>query len=352
MSYDPADTPSFLTPLLSLLERGYLWGQGISARRHEARVLRGELPLHLPRPVISVGNIVAGGTGKTPVVEALAREWLARGGKPALLSRGYKGGVDGNDEYRLLQRRLPKVPHFQNRDRWRGGRELLAAHADVDLFILDDGFQHRRLHRDLDLLLLDCTRPFGYGHCLPRGLLREPWTALARADAFLLTRVEAANPEKLAMTRAFLAQRFPQIPVIDVAPSYGELLATTAGSDSAAMPKLPWDVARTKSWAAFAGIGNPAAFFQAVRDQGLDLRETRSFPDHHPFGSRELAVLAQWGQGLGVEGLVCTEKDGVKLRALPACSDVTPPIYELPLSVSFAEPHPLDLLSPADHASA
>lgn len=343
MSYDPAHAPRVLTPLLSLCERAYRWGQRRSARRHEARVLRGELPLRLPKPVVSVGNIVAGGTGKTPVVEALAREWLRRGGQPALLSRGYRSGVDGNDEYRLLKRRLPEVPHFQNRDRWRGGRELLAAHPEVDLFILDDGFQHRRLHRDLDLVLLDGTRPFGYGRCLPRGLLREPWPGLARADAFVLTRIDQANPDKLRMLRSFLAERFPKTPVFDVEPTYGDLFG--------AKETCSLERARERSWGVFAGIGNPEAFFQAARDLGLPVEITRSYPDHHPYGSRELASIAQWGRERGVDALLCTEKDGVKLRGLAAYPTVTPPIYELPLAVSFGgDAHPIDLLPASDHS--
>src|SRR3954454_10125891 len=154
-----------------------------------------------PRPVVSVGNITTGGTGKTPVVRWLADRLRERGMRPAVLLRGYKArpGERGGEE-QLLNDLLnppgvatPVIVHA-NPDRFAGSEAVLREHPDVDIFILDDGFQHRRLQRDFDLVLIDATNPFGYDHVLPRGLLREPLGGLARANAFLLTRVDQALP--------------------------------------------------------------------------------------------------------------------------------------------------------------
>src|SRR4051794_35567561 len=153
------------------------------------------------RPVVSVGNITTGGTGKTPVVRWLADRLRERGMRPAVLLRGYKARPgERGDEQRLLDELLnppgtasPVIVHA-NPDRLQGAKAVLRDHPDVDVFILDDGFQHRRLQRDFDLVLIDATTPFGYEHVLPRGLLREPLSGLSRASAFLLTRVDQALP--------------------------------------------------------------------------------------------------------------------------------------------------------------
>ncbi|MGE0376761.1 MAG: tetraacyldisaccharide 4'-kinase, partial [Planctomycetaceae bacterium] len=140
-------------------------------------------------PVVSVGNLTTGGTGKTPVV-AWAAEWFrSHDVRPCLVSRGYRLlEAGGNDEQRVLAQLCPQVPHVQNRDRVAAARIAVRLH-DADVVILDDGFQHRRLARDLDIVLIDTTNPWGYGHLLPRGLLRELPSALRRADLVVLTRV-------------------------------------------------------------------------------------------------------------------------------------------------------------------
>ncbi len=151
-------------------------------------------------PVISVGNITAGGTGKTPMVEYLCRRLCTAGWRPAIVSRGYGARAGPNDEALLLAANLPAVPHVQEPDRVAGAREAIERHG-CDIIVLDDGFQHRRLRRDLDLVLIDCTNPFGYGYLLPRGLLREPLAGLRRADAIVLTRAECLPPADLDQLR-------------------------------------------------------------------------------------------------------------------------------------------------------
>ncbi|MBU6174878.1 MAG: tetraacyldisaccharide 4'-kinase, partial [Planctomycetes bacterium] len=133
-------------------------------------------------PVVSVGNLTAGGTGKTPTVAFLAKWFRAQNKRVAILSRGYGAGSDGrNDEAKELEITLPDVPHLQSPDRIASAR-IAVDELGMELLLLDDGFQHRRIGRDLDIVLLDAREPFGFGHLLPRGLLREPLRSLKRAD--------------------------------------------------------------------------------------------------------------------------------------------------------------------------
>lgn len=296
---------------MTAAETIYRVGQRWDERRKCARP-----PHRLSVPVISIGNLTVGGSGKTPVVELTVLAARARGFTPAILSRGYRGDpkAAGNDEYRLLSRRLPDVVHRQGPDRYEVGRALLAESIDPrseqprpDLIILDDGFQHRRLARDLDVVVLDATRPLGLGRLLPRGFCREPWTALARADAFVLSRRELASPEKLRLLRAFIRDHFPGRPLVELE-AKPPAWRTPEGEE---VPNL-----ETGAVVAFAGIGNPGAFFADLRRDGVGVRETRAFPDHHAYRDRDLVELRALARERGARALVCTEKDGVKLEAL------------------------------------
>lgn len=331
-TFDPALLSSAWSSLLIPFEYLYRAGVAWQAARTARNLHRGRWPLRLSRPVVSVGNLTAGGTGKTPVVEALCRAWRVRGGRPAILSRGYRGGQGGNDEFRLLARRLPDVPHVQDPDRHRGGLRLLAAHPEVDLLVLDDGFQHRRLHRDVDLVVLDATRPFGYGHCLPRGLLREPWQGLRRATGIIVTRCAEANPDKAVLLRTFLAQFLPRTPVWEARAEVQDL-TDLAGA------RLPLAEARSRRWLAFAGLGNPTAFFRMLTRLGLPLIEVRAFPDHHPYRASDVRALADWATRRGASGFLTTEKDGVKFAA-----GTLPGLWQVPLSLHLRDPGPLDVL--------
>ena len=155
---------------------------------------RGAKRIHrLPRPVISIGNLTTGGTGKTPAVQWLVRALQERGHRPGILTRGYrKEAGAASDEEELLRESLG-VPVVANADRVRGAATLLERTPAVTTFVLDDGFQHRRVAREADVVLIDATNPFGYDHVLPRGLLREPVVGLARAHLVILTRVDQAG---------------------------------------------------------------------------------------------------------------------------------------------------------------
>src|SRR5436190_16306424 len=186
---------------LAIVLRGALWmlahPYGWIVRRRNARFDRGLVqPTKVAAPVISVGNLTVGGTGKSPFVAWLARWFLDRGTSVTIISRGYgsRGGKP-NDEALELAARLPGVPHLQNPDRIAAANQALATNP-AQVLILDDGFQHRRLARDLDIVLLDALAPFGYGHLLPRGLLREPIESLARAQVVALSRSDAVDAER------------------------------------------------------------------------------------------------------------------------------------------------------------
>ena len=276
---------------------------------------RGLLPgSRLDAPVVSVGNLSVGGTGKTPMVLWLVRELQLRERRVGLLSRGYgkqRDSSDLNDEGRLLAARLPDVPHVQDPDRVAGGRELLQ--RGVDVVVLDDGFQHRRLIRDIDLVLIDATRPWGLPAVrdggdpvralLPRGLLREDPRSLARASATVITRSDAVEASVLARLEAQLEAIAPGIP---------RALAEhrPAGLRRGA-EELPLTALEGREVLLVSGIGNPQAFERSARAMGACVRGVHPFPDHHEFRAEELAPLLEPGYELLV-----TSKDSVKLEAL------------------------------------
>jgi tetraacyldisaccharide 4'-kinase len=256
-------------------------------------------------PVISVGNVTAGGTGKTPACAAIAQWFRERGVRVCFLSRGY-GAVNGpNDEALVLEQLCPDVPHLQGPD-----RAALAqiAHAELDsqLVILDDGFQHRRLARDLDIVLIDATNPWGYGWLLPRGLLREPLSALRRAQLVLVTRVDQVEAQRLSEIRSTLQRVAPGVPVVE-----SEFAPTCLRSASGAT--VPLDTLKGQRVAAFCGLGNPTAFQQTVRSCGAEIVAFREFPDHHPYARTDVDSLREWAQSTPASAVITSQKDLVKI---------------------------------------
>jgi tetraacyldisaccharide 4'-kinase len=258
-------------------------------------------------PVVSVGNLTLGGTGKTPCVEYLARFYRERGLQVAILSRGYGGAGGPNDEALVLEENLPDVPHLQGADRVALAG-LAVEELEAELLILDDGFQHRRLARDLDVVLLDATDPFGHGKLFPRGLLREPSSSLRRAGAVLMTRCDQVAES----TVNELTQR-----VRTLAP--GRPVVPTAHAPVAWMqhdkPNRPVEAMRGRPVAAFCGIGNPEAFHGTLREVGVDPVAVRTFPDHHAYTRADVDDLRNWARQQPADAaLVTTQKDLVKLR--------------------------------------
>jgi len=290
---------------------GWLFGAASEARRRLYD--RGLLPsARVDVPVVCVGNIVAGGTGKTPVTADLVQRFVARGWRPGILVRGYgKAGVSGAeaDEARLFAELAPDVPLVAQPDRIEGARRLIERGADV--VVMDDGFQHRRLARDLDLVLVDAMRPWGLAQgpraFLPRGLLREAPAALRRADVLVLTRTDAVAPAALAALEAELEALAPGVPrgLTRHAPVG---LRTLEGQ---AEPLAALDGAVVDCASA---LGAPAGFEATLRGLGAELGRVQRFPDHHEYTAADFADRG------GDDGrrLVVTAKDAVKLRTLDA----------------------------------
>lgn len=258
-------------------------------------------------PVISVGNLTLGGSGKTPMVEWLARWLRRRDVRVTIVSRGY-GAETGsqNDEALELEERLPDVPHLQNPDRVAAAR-LAIEEFECQAIVLDDGFQHRRLARDLDLVLVDALEPFGFGHVFPRGTLREPLAALARADAVALSRADLVEPAERARLKAAVERYAPKTVWLEAAHAPRRLISASGES-------RPIEELAGRRVAAFCGIGNPAGFRLTLERLGATIAGFREFPDHHAFQRSDIEELARWAESLDASLLVCTAKDLVKLR--------------------------------------
>lgn len=258
-------------------------------------------------PVVSVGNLTVGGTGKTPCVEYLARQFREWNVRVAILSRGYGAEHGPNDEALVLEENLPDVPHLQGRD-----RVALAAAAveelESEVLILDDGFQHRRLARDLELVLVDATNPWGFGRLLPRGLLREPVSSLRRAHAVLITRCDQAPGKEVAAIMNRIRRELPKAPVL-------ETCHRAVAWQRHGCPDAQVDFLRGRPLAAFCGLGNPAAFRQSLASLGCSIADFRSFPDHHAYTRSDVAGLSRWAKRQPEDAVIATtQKDMVKLR--------------------------------------
>ena len=284
----------------------------------------------LPGTVVSVGNLTVGGTGKTPMVLALAERFAREGKTTAILTRGYRGtadssagGVPQSDEVALLRERLDgKVQLGVGADRYRSGT-VLAKHG-VDWFVLDDGFQHLKLARDADIVLVDATDPFGGGMVLPAGRLREPLSALGRADIVVVTKSTQAPLPALET----ILRRHTSSPVFHAATRLETVLRIPRLD--VALPEQDWRKAR---FFAFCGIGNPGAYFDDLRRWEFQVAGERSFADHHVYTAAEGAELEQAAIDCSADALLCTEKDvwnlrNVQFTRLPAyCCRIS---YELP----------------------
>lgn len=289
------------------LLRGAEVGYAAAMRWRNRRYDRGGINVErLSVPVISVGNITLGGTGKTPMVEWLARWYRARDVRVVLLSRGYGAEAGAvNDEALELEQRLPDVPHVQNRDRVAGAK-MAIEEFESQLVILDDGFQHRRLGRDLDIVLIDALEPFGFEHVFPRGTLREPLCGLSRADVIALSRADAIDAEARKSIESRIRRYAPRATWIEVTHRPVGLINSEGRQE-------PLTIIAGKRVAAFCGIGNPAGFRHTLASCGAEIVAIREFPDHHAFMREDVEQLAAWVQSLSVDAVVCTAKDLVKL---------------------------------------
>jgi len=295
----------------------------------------------LAAPVISVGNLTTGGTGKTPLVEwvciAVARE---TGKSACVLTRGYGRAnpqsqvvvSDGNkllasereagDEPYLLARNLVGIASVvSNQDRLAAG-EWAIKNLGSEVFVLDDGFQHLRLHRDLDIVTLDATNPWGGGNLLPYGRLREPRAGLSRADCVVVTRTEQVEDAvSLIESVQRLAGAIPVVTSSMMASGIHSLNGESVNNESLLAQPL----------AAFCGVGNPEAFFNQLRQESYIPVFTRTFADHHNYSQADLNRLIKEAKAHGASGLITTAKDALKLAFL----ELELPCYVLEIKISI-----------------
>lgn len=278
----------------------------------------------LNRPVVSVGNLSVGGTGKTPFVAFLADLLVRHGWKPGILTRGYgrrKGPKEiaiepgagsppdpreVGDEPALLARKLPELPIVVSADRYSAG--LLAENKfGVEVHILDDGFQHLELARDVDIVLLDCTQAHSNRELLPSGRLREPLEALKRAHLVALSRTELIDPQPMEES---VRQANPKASIFRCKTKLKGLLNLSHGALE------NFGAKQNEPIHAFCGIGNPSAFFDDLERWGFAVASRSAFPDHHVYRAQEITHLITLARQSGAKTLITTEKDAVNLSRL------------------------------------
>ncbi len=297
----------------------------------------------LSGPVVSVGNLVVGGTGKTPLTAWVADYLIKHGKRVAVLTRGYGGKFEGRvavvadghkrlltpeeagDEPCLLADLIPGLIVVMGSNRLDAG--LMAMDKfNPDICILDDGFQHLRLQRDLDILLLDASRPLGNGYTLPAGFLREAFAAVRRADLIIFTRCKK--------------EQQPVVKIPAGVPSTRAFHALSACRPFAGGALKQFSELATLKGLAFAGIADPEAFFAALEEAGLHLAATLSFPDHTMYGEEEAKALAALRRSSSADYLITTAKDAVKLGS---CSGTDLPFYIADLKIGFHDALPISV---------
>ena len=277
-------------------------------------------------PVISVGNLTLGGTGKTPLVAWLAHWFAQHNKKPAIISRGYKAKTGQlSDEAAELKILLPTVPHYANKQRIIAAGEAVTKGSDV--LLLDDGFQHRQISRDLNLVTIDATDPFGCNRLFPRGLLREPLWGLKRADALVLTRTDQVSikTRNEIQEQCFRFVGSHDKPWIETEhrPSNLRLVDGTT---------QPLKTLQDKRILSLSAIGNPAAFHRTLTTLGHEPVATLTFPDHHTYTTDDIHRISEETESVGAEIIVTTLKDLVKL---PLASVRNRPLCALEIGIQF-----------------
>ena len=318
-----------LSPFLALCS--ILYGTGVKLRLSGYKHRRFKKK-SLPGFVVSIGNLTAGGTGKTPAVIMLARWALKEGYRVAVLSRGYRGRYrekflevsdgeaikadpqESGDEAYLLARKLAGIPIVISKKRYIAG-SFAHGKFGTNFFVLDDGFQHLELKRDLDLVLIDAASAFGNGHLLPWGPLREPVDQLVRADIAILTRF--SNQRSAQRTTDLLDEKFPETPIF----------CADHEPEKVVFPQLNEshepDFLKGKCVLAFAGLARPEVFRETLIRLGADLVYFKSFRDHYRFKPNEIQALIQMREDLGAQYILTSEKDWVRMAAFaPMCPEM------------------------------
>lgn len=302
------------------------WLYRAAIHRRNARFDAGRGVHRLDVPVISVGNLTTGGTGKTPMVAWIARQLLDAGFHPAIALRGYHADRDGrSDEAMEYAEQLPDVPLVVHPDRVAALKDFLPRHRDVNVVLLDDGFQHRRLARDLDLVLIDASRRTERDELLPAGTLREPPTALARADAVMLTHAEEVSPA----LEAWIEQHHGRPALVRATHQWTGLTR----HDAAGAHPLPLDWLRGRRIATLFGVGHPGAVEQQARAFDPEILIAFSARDHERYDRTRLLSMRPMLDA--AEALLTTRKDWVKLQQLIDWTMFPVPVVVPELALSF-----------------
>ncbi len=252
--------------------------------------------------VISIGNITWGGTGKTPMTAKLARTLSHYGKRVAVLTRGYAGG----DEAEELKKRLPHIPILVGRDRVKSAQEAVKKYG-AEILILDDGFQHWRLHRDIDIVTLNATQPFGPGGLIPMGTLREPLENLSRASVFVLTKSNIGS-KNLPWIRQKINSIKPGAAIFEAVHKAHRLYDPTRGRI------LGLSEVRNHRIATICAVGDPFSFEKMVENLGADIQFATRFEDHHSYKESELLAFLARCKELGLREAVTTEKDWIRME--------------------------------------
>lgn len=265
---------------------------------------------YLAKPTISVGNLTLGGTGKTPLVGFLAKMLQQKGRRPAILTRGYMTSKHFSDEVALYCQMLQDIPVEQGKDRVLSSRKALQDHPDINVFLLDDGFQHWKVKRDLDVVTIDTTDAFSNSFLMPRGFLREPLTALKRADVIVLTKVDLA-PENLSRV-------YQQIKANNFHAIFVEAVYQPIKLINLKDPQQCHDPSflAHKDVCLFSAIGNPKAFKKTVYDLKANIQKAFSFLDHHVYMKEDIERMMLRDRPKKTTIFVTTQKDAVKLEGL------------------------------------
>lgn len=289
---------------------------------------------HVDAATFCVGNITVGGTGKTPLVVWLYK-LITQRYKCAILTRGYKAGAqehrDLKDEIAVLADSCPGAEVIVNPDRVAGAREAINKHA-AKVLIMDDGFQHHRLARDLDIVAIDATQPFGYGKLLPAGLLREPISSIRRAGAVVITRCDQVSEAELDGLEEKLRTIIPD--TIIARSIHAPVHAKSEDNKEIGIEQL-----KRKKVFAFCGIGNPDAFFETVKDIGADLVASRAYDDHYHYTDACLTEVSEQAEESGADLILTTQKDWTKLissnKFRVSASKSHPPFAYLVIEIKF-----------------
>ena len=295
-----------LRALLRAISRIYRLTIGVRNFFYDKGYLRAH---RVESPVISVGNITTGGTGKTPLVIWLCRYLESKALSCAILTRGYKPGHNKlADEPVILAKSCPEVKVIINSDRVAAARKAFESfHPDV--MVMDDGFQHRRLHRDLNIIAIDATCPFGYGHLLPAGLLREPAESIKRSHVVVITHYDQASTENIAELEKKILQIKPNIVIAKAAHQHPYAMAMK--DQEISLEKL-----KESKIFVFCGVGNPNAFLNRLEEFNLNIKGSKIYNDHHEYTKKDISDIYEQAKELEVDLILSTQKDWVKTALL------------------------------------